>query len=99
MSSLVALLLASAAGMALGLFYFGGLWLTMRQLGTQRYAVALFLASFVGRTAVVLTGFYFVMGGHWERVLACLAGFIVVRQLLVSRLRPERIAERSRVEV
>lgn len=99
MSSLVALFLASAAGMALGLFYFGGLWLTVRQLGTQRYAVALFLASFVGRTAVVLAGFYFVMGGRWERVLACLAGFIVVRQLLVSRLRPERIADRSRVEV
>jgi len=99
MSSLVALFLASAAGMALGLFYFGGLWLTVRQLGTRRHAVALFLASFVGRTAVVLAGFYFVMGGHWERVLACLAGFIVVRQLLVSRLRPERIAERSRVEV
>lgn len=99
MSSFMAMLLAWAAGMGLGLFYFGGLWLTVRQLPTRRYAIALFLASFVGRTALVLAGFYFVMGGHWERMLACLAGFIIVRQLLVSRLRSQRIADSSRVEV
>lgn len=99
MSSFITLPLACAAGMGLGLFYFGALWLTVRQFPNHRYAVALFLASFVVRTAVVVVGFYFVMGGQWERMLACLAGFIIVRQLLVSRLRPERVADRPRVEV
>lgn len=98
MSSFVALLLAWAAGMGLGLFYFGGLWLTVRQLPTRRHPVPLFLGSFVARTTVVVAGFYFVMGGHWERMLACLAGFIMVRQLLVSRLRSERIEGGARGE-
>jgi len=96
MNPFIALVLAWGAGMGLGLFYFGGLWLTVRQLPTRRYSVPLFLGSFVGRTAVVLAGFYFVMDGRWERVLACLAGFIMVRQLLVSRLRSERIADGPR---
>lgn len=96
MTVVVTVLLALVAGLGLGLIFFGGLWLTVRQLPTRRYSVPLFLGSFVGRTAVVLAGFYFVMDGRWERVLACLAGFIMVRQLLVSRLRSERIADGPR---
>jgi F1F0 ATPase subunit 2 len=88
MSSLLPLLLAFAAGLGLGLFYFGGLWLTVRQLPTSRYPVPLLLASFAGRTAVAVVGFYFVMGGRWERALACLVGFLVARFVLTSRLRP-----------
>lgn len=83
------LALACAAGMALGLFYFGGLWLTVRRLARQRRPLPLFLGSFLGRTALVVAGFYFVMGGRWERMLACLAGFIMARLLLTSRLRRE----------
>lgn len=83
------LALACTAGMALGLFYFGGLWLTVRQLSRQRRPLPLFLGSFLGRTVLVVAGFYFVMGGRWERMLACLAGFIMARLLLTSRLRQE----------
>lgn len=93
MSPFIALVLAWAAGSALGLFYFGGLWLTVRRLPAHRYSVPLFLGSFAARTAVVLAGFYWVMGDRWERALACLAGFIMVRQLLVSRLRAGPIAD------
>lgn len=93
MSHLLPLVLAGVAGMGLGLLYFGGLWLTIRQLPTCRWPAALFLGSFVVRTAVVVIGFYFVMNGRWERILACLVGFIMVRLLLVSRLRPERLPE------
>ena len=39
--------------------------------------------------AVVVVGFYFVMDGRWERMLACLAGFIMVRLILVSRMRAQ----------
>ena len=86
---------AGLAGMGLGLFYFGGLWLTIRQLPTCRWPVPVLLGSYVGRMAVVLVGFYFVMGGRWERVLACLVGFMMARFLLVARLRPERLADAS----
>lgn len=93
MSQFLPLVLAGLAGMGLGLFYFGGLWLTIRQLPTCRWPAPLLVGSFVGRTAVVLVGFYFVMGGRWERALACLLGFLVARFLLVSRLRPERVPD------
>jgi F1F0 ATPase subunit 2 len=85
------LVLAFAAGLGLGLFYFGGLWLTVRQLLTSRHPVPLLLVSFAGRTAVAVVGFYFVMGGRWERALACLVGFLVVRFVLTARLRPGRV--------
>ena len=92
MSPLFHLVLAVLAGVGLGLFYFGGLWLTVRQLPACPWPALLMVGSYVGRTAVVLTGFYFVMDGRGERILACLVGFIAARFLLVSRLRPERAA-------
>lgn len=95
MGPFIPLVLAWTAGMGLGLFYFGGLWLTLRRLPTCRWPALLLLGSYVGRTFAALVGFYLVMGGRWERVLACLVGFIMARFLLVSRLRPERLAVAS----
>ncbi len=95
MSLLPTMAFALIAGIGLGLFYFGGLWLTMRRLPTTRWPVPLALSSFLGRTAIVLVGFYFVMGGRWERVVVCLVGFLMARFLLTSRLRPDRLAGSS----
>lgn len=89
MSPILPITLAWVAGLGLGLFYFGGLWLTVQRLPTWRWPIPLVLASFAGRTAVVVVGFYFVMDGQWERMLACLAGFVMVRLFLVSRMRTE----------
>ena len=96
MSGYMGLVLAAAAGAGLGLFYFGGLWLTVRRLAGSGSPVLLFGASFLVRTALTVLGFYFVMDGSLGRVLACLLGFIVARQLLVSRLRPGREPTSSR---
>lgn len=92
MSAVLPVLLALVAGLGLGLVYFGGLWLTVQQLGRTRSPTLLFAASFVVRTALVVVGMYLVMDGNWQRMLACLAGFIVVRQVMLSRLRPDRLA-------
>ena len=46
------LALACAAGIGLGLCYFGGLWLTVRRLPSARSPMPIALASFVARTAV-----------------------------------------------
>jgi F1F0 ATPase subunit 2 len=43
-----------------------------------------FLGSLLLRTGIVLTGFYFVSGGHWDRLLTCLLGFIIAR-IIVTR--------------
>ena len=96
MSAVLPLLLALVAGLGLGLFYFGGLWLTVRRLGRARSPTLLFAVSFAVRTALVVAGMYLVMGGSWQRVLACLAGFITVRQIMVSRLCLDRPPEARR---
>lgn len=98
MSAMVSLMLALLAGLALGLLYFGGLWLTVRRLARTRRPAPLFALSLLLRMALTLAGFYLVMDGSWQRMLACLAGFIAVRQLLVSRLKPDRLAAAGREE-
>jgi F1F0 ATPase subunit 2 len=80
--------IALITGFAMGMFYFGSLWWTVRRLPKARRAGLFALGSLLVRTAAVLLVFYLVMGGRWERLLACLAGFIVARIVLVRRLRP-----------
>ena len=98
MSGWIAIALSLAAGLGLGLVYFGGLWLTVRRVATTRRPVLLFAGSFVLRTVLVVAGMYLVMDGSWQRMLACLAGFIIMRQAVLSRLRPERLPKVRREE-
>jgi F1F0 ATPase subunit 2 len=84
------LFLALSAGAFLGVFYFGALWLTVQRLTRAKRPGLLFLGSYVVRMAVTLVGFYLVMGGQWERLLACVAGFLLARQFLVRYLQPSQ---------
>ncbi|HSF29119.1 MAG TPA: ATP synthase subunit I [Candidatus Tectomicrobia bacterium] len=79
------IVVAFVAGLGLGLFYFGGLWLTVRELPTMRWPGLWLMASFVGRTVLSLVGFYLAMGGRWERLVACFLGFLLARTLVVRR--------------
>jgi F1F0 ATPase subunit 2 len=69
------LALSCGAGTALGAIFFGGLWWTVRRGVSSQYAALWFLGSLLLRMSIVLTGFYFVGGRHWERLLMCLFGF------------------------
>ena len=81
--------LAFLAGLVVGQFYFGGLWFTVRRLPTARSPALLALGSFAVRTGVSVLIFYLIsLGGHWDRLLACVAGFTAMRLILVVRLRP-----------
>lgn len=91
----LALFWALLAGAGLGLFYFGGLWLTVNQLlraslRADAHSVtkishpgALFLLSFIVRTAITLLGFYLVMGSRWERAAPLVIGFLLARLITV----------------
>jgi F1F0 ATPase subunit 2 len=81
--------IALVAGIALGLIHFGGLWWTVRQVPTARRPGTLLLVSFVIRTAVMLAGTFWVMDGRWERLAACMVGFLVARVILTRRWGPE----------
>jgi len=85
MNDTLALVLAGLAGGLLGAFFFGGLWWTVRKsLASAKPALWVF-GSLLLRMGVTMTGFYFVAGGDWRRLLSCLVGFLIVRQF-VTRL-------------
>ena len=79
MNDPLSLLLSFVAGLLFGVVFYGGLWWTIRKgLSSPRPAL-LFLGSAVLRMSVVMAGFYFVSNGLWQRLLACLMGFIIAR--------------------
>lgn len=85
---LAGLVLPFAAGLAVGLFFFGGLYWTVRRLATARYPAALSLGSMLLRLGVSLAALYLVMAGDWRRLAAAVVGMIVMRLVLVRLLRP-----------
>ena len=88
------LLFAFAAGMVIGVFFFGALWFTVRRLPTTRSPAVLAFGSLFLRTGVTLLLFYLVMSGEWERLLACMLGFLAMRKIMTRRFQPEQ-SERS----
>ncbi len=84
MNDTMALVLASLAGLSLGVIFFGGLWWTVRKGMASSRPALWFLGSFLLRMGIVMAGFYFIGQGDWHRLAACLAGFVIAR-LLVTR--------------
>jgi len=80
------------AGIALGLFFYGGLWLTVRQLQSP--------GTRPGSPSEVSgcdpppwsPGFLLVMNQRWEYALVCLAGFTAGRLALSKIMPPGRTA-------
>jgi F1F0 ATPase subunit 2 len=77
--------LALSAGLLLGAIFFGGLWWTVRKGVSSEQPAFWFLGSLLLRMSIALAGFYLVSGGHWQRLLVCLVGFVIAR-LVVTRL-------------
>ena len=86
-TDLLAWLSCALGGLALGVFYFGGLWWTVRAIVGSPRSVLLQLASLLLRTAATLIGFYGVGGGDASRLLACLAGFVLARAFVARWVR------------
>ena len=85
MNELLILAFALVAGGLLGAMFFGGLWWTVVRAISSKQPALWFLGSMLLRTGIALSGFYFVAGGDWKRLLASLLGFIIAR-LVVTRL-------------
>ena len=93
MNEILLLLVALLEGALLGLFFFAGLWWTVRKLESTKQVALLFLGSMFLRTSVVVLGFYFMLGDNWQGLLVGLLGFIIAR-IFVTRL--TRIADPSK---
>ena len=80
-------LFAALAGALLGAFFFGGLWWTVQRTLDSHRSVLWHLGGLLLRMAVTLSGFYLVGGGQWQRLAACLAGFVLARFIAVRMTR------------
>ena len=85
MNETLILIMALVTGVLLGAIFFGGLWWTVRKVVASKWPALWLLGSMLLRTSIALAGFYFVAGGHWDRLLVCLLGFVIAR-LIVTRL-------------
>jgi len=93
----IALALAFAVGILLGIVYFGGLWLTVTHLPRSRRPALLAIGSFTGRTLLILAAMYmFVKDGHWDRLVAWLLGFVLARFVVINRTRPKMLEQRTK---
>jgi F1F0 ATPase subunit 2 len=87
MSEWLILLAALVMGTLLGVLFFGGLWWTVRKSLASRSPALWIFSSLLLRMGITLAGFYWVGGGHWQRLLLCLFGFLAARLLISFRLR------------
>jgi len=80
------ILIRLLGGIAVGVFFYGGLWFTIRLLPVSRFRALLMLASFGIRTLVVLSAFLLLIEKRWEYALFCLIGFSMARLTVVRFL-------------
>jgi F1F0 ATPase subunit 2 len=90
------LVLALLGGGSLGTIFFGGLWWTVQRGVSAQQPALWFFGSLMLRTAIALSGFYFVMHGDWRRLLACLCGFLLAR-MCVMRLTSKQVQNSGRM--
>ncbi|MBD3246157.1 MAG: hypothetical protein GF333_04010 [Candidatus Omnitrophica bacterium] len=82
-------------GLALGGFFFGGLWYTIRLIQSSRRPYLVALTSFFLRLSVLGAAFYGIVNVmNWPAVISSVAGIIAVKIVFASRVRPRRTREK-----
>jgi F1F0 ATPase subunit 2 len=82
MNEIWLLIPALLTGILLGVIFFGGLWWTVQKGLVSENPAVWFIASLFIRTAITVTGFYLMAAGSWQKLLACLTGFLFVRVMI-----------------
>ena len=91
MTSIIAFII----GLGLGLFYFGGLWLTVQQLPVTKHPYRLMLFSFLFRLGISMFALSLIVGGNTKlynvvSLLAGCLGFLMVRTIAILLIRPSK---------
>ncbi len=89
------LILSFIAGGLLGAFFTGGLWWTIQRITLSGRPYLLTIISFILRTAVVLGGFYLIIGLGPYYALISFAGFIITRTIMAYMLKPVQKVKRE----
>jgi F1F0 ATPase subunit 2 len=93
--TLAGVLAGLGAGALLGAAYLGALWWTVRRLPAARRPGLLLMASLAARLTLLLGGLWWVADGRWAVLAAGVAGFVLVRTVLVRRWGPSAVTGRA----
>ena len=84
--------IAFVVGASLGLFYFGGLWLTVQQLTVSQHPYRLIFFSFILRLGVTLFVVSLIVSGNRVYgvipLLVCCSAFLAVRTMMILSIQP-----------
>lgn len=86
-------IIAFLIGSGLGLFYFGGLWLTVQQLPVTKHPYRLMLFSFLFRLGISMFVLSLIVRGNTKlydvvSLLAGCLGFLMVRTMMILFIQP-----------
>lgn len=85
--SVIDIVISALGGAFVGFLFFGGLWLTVRAIGTARHPAGLAIASSIVRIVGFVAAFYLIARfGNWVDLVVALAAAIIVRTILVRKL-------------
>lgn len=79
----LSVLIAFLGGLAIGVFFFGGLWITIHRSRNMRRPGTVLFASSVVRVVLSLSALYVVAWGRWERLLIAVVGFMLARLVVL----------------
>jgi F1F0 ATPase subunit 2 len=96
MNETLILTLAWMGGLGLGAMFFGGLWWTIRRGLSSQQPALWFFGSLMLRMGLAVVGICFLSGGHWQRLLVCLLGFVMARIVVKQLTRPAKAAQARR---
>jgi len=77
-------------GIGLGAVNYAALWMTVQKITCARNPALLNVLSYAVRMGFIMAIFYIVMGGRWERLVICLAGFLLIRTISIKCVLPEK---------
>ena len=89
MNEALVLLGVVCGGAALGLFYFGTLWLTVQRMGSQRNPGLWLVLGFLVRISLTLGGLYWLFGDKIIQIALAMGGFIIGRTIVFRYLGPD----------
>ncbi len=69
-------------GLLFGSLFFGGLLLTIVYGFKSPRPELWFLISLIVRMSLAISGFILISEGRWEKLLACLLGFLLARAII-----------------
>jgi len=75
----IKMIVALIGGLVIGVFFFGGLWFTVRKAINVKTPALWFFGSFILRVSISMVGFYLISLGNWQDLLLALLGFVIAR--------------------